>query len=771
MATRSVRRQKRYTGFVHYGKNPKKPSRTSQDENIALIDKNHLFNAMPELDNDWQKSQQERERIFNEYMFFLKKTSPTAFRADSKTYYKNGRFDEQSANRFYKERLSMPLYKRSTTGDFSKEQKAMRSLLFYKSDLDPEYIVGGLPPVLQKAYKKTFVKGDTRGKIDTPDETAYEAKHLNIRGRLNDTQYRFLKDFAKDQGRPTENKDMARDILDDPEFYARGLRSKAGLNKNERNRVKTIISVISPGSDISDKGFDEAQSRAESSYHVKLDEKLGQHIAKEMHLKTPGNWKTNYTIKAIVAKIQPRIENQEFKLEDWKKALAAQSEGGEASLSYSEVTQYADGRPVTKKKVERWTEPRGISLLGFPLHEDKEKKEKNYLSGKKSKGSGGGSGRSGGGGGGFSYGGGSSWLSKGGTVSKDRAFFSKTADVEISGGKPVFKEQKSRMSEWMAKRKKGLRGPTSAERYREFKSKYGGIIPEEQYRGAMERGNFFDRLRVKRMARKMAVDPTYMQNQHKKWILEEGIAKAKLLRARRESQQQVRAASSTWYSAWFRFSKYTKWIAAAALLVAILFLPMGLFYVLGWALAVGVIALFQFIIWVFMEFWFLVAQALVSVVGLVGQIFVMAINWVGKTSADLLGQTYKPFDYQLVQNMLMFERDSAGVYHVFYYNNAVTGKSEILTWGALNLTPPSFLSLELFKPTWFDTSTIFGHIVPPAAAFFNWLYGPIALRYTAWMSDSATEWYWPGIIIGVPVILIIVAIFLIYRFFKRRVYA
>jgi hypothetical protein len=272
------------------------------------------------------------------------------------------------------------------------------------------------------------------------------------------------------------------------------------------------------------------------------------------------------------------------------------------------------------------------------------------------------------------------------------------------------------------------------------------------------------------MARKMAVDPTYMKNQHSKWMLEKGIAEAKLIRAQKESQRQIRAASSTWYSGWYRFSKYTKWIAAAALLVAILFLPMGLFYVLGWALAVGVIALFQFIIWVFMEFWFLVAQVLVSIVGLVGQAFVMMINWVGQTLGGALGQTYKPFDFQLVQNMLMFSQDSAGVYHVFQYTDT-GGQKEILTWGALNLTPPAFLKLESFRPPWFDPSTIFGHIVPPVQAFFNWLYGPIAVRYSAWIADPATPWYWPGVLIGVPVIIAIIVIFLIYRFMKRRVYA
>jgi hypothetical protein len=193
-----------------------------------------------------------------------------------------------------------------------------------------------------------------------------------------------------------------------------------------------------------------------------------------------------------------------------------------------------------------------------------------------------------------------------------------------------------------------------------------------------------------------------------------------------------------------------------------------MFHVLGWALAVGVIALFQFIIWVFMEFWLLIAQMLVAIVSLIGQAFTMLINYAGTALSNQLGQKYKAFDYQTVQNMLIFERDKAGNWVVYTFNDPSTGKTQILTWGALNLTPPSFMKLDSFMPTTFNTECVASYIFPPIQTFFTWLWGPIATRYTAWISNPATPWYWPGVVIGVPIILTIIAIVLIWRFVKFR---
>jgi len=99
---------------------------------------------------------------------------------------------------------------------------------------------------------------------------------------------------------------------------------------------------------------------------------------------------------------------------------------------------------------------------------------------------------------------------------------------------------------------------------------------------------------------------------------------------------------------------------------------MGMFYVLGWALAVAVVALFQFIVWVFMEIWFLLAQFVVAIVSLIGQMVVMLINKVGQALGGIVGvkgQDYELFEYQTVQNMLMFEKNAAGDWVVLTYND------------------------------------------------------------------------------------------------------
>jgi hypothetical protein len=125
---------------------------------------------------------------------------------------------------------------------------------------------------------------------------------------------------------------------------------------------------------------------------------------------------------------------------------------------------------------------------------------------------------------------------------------------------------------------------------------------------------------------------------------------------------------------------------------------------------------------------------------------------------------YKPFEYQTISNMLMFERDANFNWIVYSYTDPSTGKVELLRWGALNLAPPSFLNLQAFMPDKFNSEVIIGYIVPPLQAFFHWLYEPIALRYTAWIGDPATPWYYPGLVIGIPIILAIVSLYFIYRY-------
>ena len=346
------------------------------------------------------------------------------------------------------------------------------------------------------------------------------------------------------------------------------------------------------------------------------------------------------------------------------------------------------------------------------------------------------------------------------------------------GGEAKFVKQKGAAAKFSDKLKAATIGkiaPTPTQRASKFEKTFSGYYPQEKIeegRNLMKQSRgisgWIQRRAKNREARRYSIDKNYAAKKKEQWLTEESMQAAKILKAQQEAQRRTRAATSNVYGAWYTFTKWTKWIAVTALVLAILFLPLGLFHVLGWALAVGIIALFEFIIWVFMEFWIMFAQILVSIVSLVGQAIIMVINYVGGAVSGALGQVYKPFDYMTVQNMLIFERDAAGNWVVYSYMDPTTGKQKLLTWGALNLAPPSFLKLESFMPKTFDTTTVAGLIFPPIKDFFFWIYGPIATKYTAWISAPGTEWYWPGVIIGVPLILIIIGIVLLYRYTQTK---
>jgi hypothetical protein len=351
-------------------------------------------------------------------------------------------------------------------------------------------------------------------------------------------------------------------------------------------------------------------------------------------------------------------------------------------------------------------------------------------------------------------------------------FTSKQAKITPSG-QFVFRKTSGSISEFGRKTKDKLQRvikPKKKEREKQFLKEFGETYPSDYLEDAkrkMKEGNWLQRRLLEHEAKRMAYDVEYRANKLAEKELDRGIATAKYTKAHKKAEAIQKAATSPFYAAWHRFSFITKWVIVLAVAAAVAFLPIGMFYVLGWALAVGVIALIQFIVWVFMEIWLLLAQAIVMIVSLVGQGVSFIINFVGRSFAGMTGGEYVESEFLSVQNMLMFTRLDDGTFVVSIYEDE-KGVKQLLTWGQLNLTPPSFLNLENFKPTEFDTNTILGYILPPVKNFFSWLYSPIANRYTLWMADPATAWYWPGIVIGVPAILIIITAIFGYRFFKKK---
>lgn len=307
--------------------------------------------------------------------------------------------------------------------------------------------------------------------------------------------------------------------------------------------------------------------------------------------------------------------------------------------------------------------------------------------------------------------------------------------------KPFSTVKESRSS----KLKTSLKG-TSLKKFRKMEKK-----PGAQYlsREEIEHAAITDPITRKRIlskADRMARDPVYRAKILSKSEEKKGRYEGRFARAQRLSKQRMKAATSPWWKLWYTLSNNIMYILGVLLIIASVFIPVGLFYIAGWALAVGLASLIMFIVWVFMETWFFISQGLVTVINLIGQTFNGIINFIGGSLGNTIGYEFNPFDQILVQNMPLNEGG---------------------TWGSQNLIPPSFLNLDKFMPLTFDTDTILAKIFPPISSFFHLIYNPIAQRYLDWIATA--EWWYIGAIVGVPLLLVLVGVVGVVYYFKRRV--
>ncbi len=281
-------------------------------------------------------------------------------------------------------------------------------------------------------------------------------------------------------------------------------------------------------------------------------------------------------------------------------------------------------------------------------------------------------------------------------------------------------------------------------------------LTNDEKRYIAQKANPIEKRNMITKAQRMYYDPAYRAKITAKNEEKVGIYEAKVHRAKREAQQRKKAAMSPWWKAWYAITKNLWVLVGIVAAISIMFIPIGLFFVTGWLIAAGLVSLFMFIIWVFIELWFMIAMALTTVINFIGQAIVMAINGVGATLANALGQEYTPFEHTLVRNMNIAQI------------NPETGQREILgiTWGQFNLTPPDFLSLNSFKPTEFDTDTILAKIFPPIRDFFNWYTAPLAQRWTDWIANA--EWYTIATVAGTPLVLIIIGVVAGGYYLRRR---
>lgn len=753
------------TRSVKYNKNYKFTS--DDDSKKAKQDyldnfKTLLDDARKETKRTWDRaSKEEKEEMILEFLLISGKTQ------DRNKYFSEGKPDYES---FVDDVFNISKgtdYAVVDIDNKSKKAKSVRGWFLRHKDLDEDdkrilnrhtdyysYLAASQKEKVKKEIKKL------RQKI--------QRDSLQLTPSILEEIKKSVKTGSPD--------DKVKKILEDPEIFRKHLATKvaikgSGINANRAREMWEAIYGYE--SDLPKNYFEEvAKSPPDYLTREAFDEPKAKIVAAAVGYDSEAGKKSPAT-KALMGFINKDDELSGVPVEQAIKGLDGKT------ITWSEIVAYNNGKVPSIGPIKKKFNALGLSIEGIPEGKTgKAKKKKRFGSLHKSSGyvsSG-------------SYGGSS--YSSGGSKVSPKSWFSRNVYATDRTGNVKGKKQRGRISQAFKKAKDKTVGaihPKPKDRVRDFDKKYGDyldkdILEEDKMIMGKTKGvsGWVKRRLAERQASRLVTDPAYREKKIAERELDKGIRVARILKAQREAQAQQRAATSPFYGAFYSFSKYSKWIALTALIIAILFIPMGMFYVLGWALAVAVIALFQFIIWVFMEIWFLLAQAVVAIVGLIGQVFIMVINWVGRAISGVLNQPYTPFEHQLVQNMLMFERDPAtGNWVVFTYTDLSglteaeiaegAGRRELLTWGALNLTPPAFLNLELYKPTEFDTNPIIGHIIPPLRNFFSWMYTPIANRYTNWITNlPAEEWYWVGIIIGVPAILIIIGIILIWRYAKRK---
>jgi hypothetical protein len=745
MATRKVKRKSK-----HY-RSSKKAGKTLEDGKESL---NKFNNLLAKLDGrvfaKWQSANsQEKERM----IFSFITSSENKEEDYRRKYFEDGKpnFEKFSKDIFGKDKKKN--YHNIIKGGTGILERSYRNFLFAQNGIEDFRNTEEFKqmPKTQKKYVERRIAG-SRAQIMTPRVEKIQRKNVNelyLKKGFSSSQKKIL-DKAFENFKSGSKAEKLEKAREDPQRWAQVLGSIMAYDRGVTEKQAKEIYKKTTGL----KG--EQLLKELKLYHQDRDEpvdKVARKISSNLGYSSPGQYKNQTLTLALEKYIRDHPSFSGLTVDEKLERLKG------TEIKYEDLVKANDGKKVSLNAMKTKAKKLGVKIVGGPRGKSSSGKGK---SGRKS--------------GSYSSG----RYTSGGTNYKPTPLFG-GKDFSLSDkGELKSKKRKGRIGKAYDKFKKKTWGkvhPKPGKRAKEFEKKYDEYLPAEytnEAKKVMEKTSgptgWLKRRFKEREAKKMAIDDNYRAKVQEKRMLDKGIQTAKLIRAKKEAQAMSRAATSPWYRAFYRFSKYSKWIALTALIISIVFIPMGMFYVLGWALAVAVVALFQFIVWVFMEIWFLLAQFVVAIVSLIGQMVVMLINKVGQALGGIVGvkgQDYELFEYQTVQNMLMFEKNAAGDWVVLTYND-VGEKQQLFTWGQLNLTPPNFLNLDLYKPTEFDTDTIIAKLIPPLTNFFHWMYNPIAKRYTMWMTDPATPWYWPGIIIGVPAVIVIVSIVLIWRYLKVK---
>ncbi|RLG13811.1 MAG: hypothetical protein DRN66_03460, partial [Candidatus Nanohalarchaeota archaeon] len=202
------------------------------------------------------------------------------------------------------------------------------------------------------------------------------------------------------------------------------------------------------------------------------------------------------------------------------------------------------------------------------------------------------------------------------------------------------------------------------------------------------------------------------------------------------------APIQTFMYAWSRINKNIRFLIFILTLVAILFIPMGIFRFVGWAVAAAGMFLISLIYWVFVNFFNSIAYIFVTIINGVARIFMQLIIWVVNGITSIIGAPAWVAGQKLANNVLITYKEIATVPKL--------------------MTPVA--------PKWTGNQTLIEWIVRDIAGIksFNlgFIWKPLGDRMATWCATA--PWYQLAIVGLMPIVILIVGIVALYWKAKRE---
>jgi len=191
-----------------------------------------------------------------------------------------------------------------------------------------------------------------------------------------------------------------------------------------------------------------------------------------------------------------------------------------------------------------------------------------------------------------------------------------------------------------------------------------------------------------------------------------------------------------WTLAWQKMSNALKLVTILAFALAILFIPWGVFYYVGWAVAAAFMFLVSLIFWVFTSLFNGIAYVLVTIINAATSIVMGVIVWLVQAVFNALGLGVWTNGQTLMQTSLLEYSQIANI--------------------------PSLYTIV--TPSWqpWMNDPLIGHLFKMAGISFDfsWLFTPFKNFYSALPPEQA-------VVLGLTIIAVPI-IFLVYVYYKNR---